>query len=72
MMRMTITPLLFLETQEMPIKWAQTRQEATEVAEWVAGKGPVTKAVQDATLRFGLTFGAALITRQYSGAFSRN
>ncbi len=56
----------------MPIKWAQTLQEKTEVAEWIAGKGPVTKAVQDASVRFGLTFGAALITRRYSDAYARN
>ncbi len=56
----------------MPIKWSQTLQEKTEVAEWIAGIGPVTKAVQDATVRFGVTFGAALITRRYSDAYSRN
>ena len=56
----------------MPIKWSQTLQEKTEVAEWVAGTGPVTKAVQDATTRFGVTFGAALITRKYSNGFSLN
>ena len=56
----------------MPIKWAQTRQEAIEVAEWLAGKGPVTSAVQDATVRYGVTFGAALITRKYSDGFEHN
>jgi hypothetical protein len=56
----------------MPIKWAQTRQEQTEVAEWIAGTGPVTQAVQDATIRFGVTFAAALITRKHSDQFRRN
>ncbi len=56
----------------MPIKWSQTRQEQIEVAEWIAGTGPVTKAVQDATIRYGVTFGAALITRRYSDAYTRN
>lgn len=56
----------------MPIKWAQTRQEQIEVAEWVAGAGPVTQAVQEATRRYGVTFGAALITRKFSDAFRRN
>lgn len=56
----------------MPIKWAQTMQEKTEVAEWIAGTGPITRAVQDATVRFGVTFGAALITRKYSEAYQSN
>lgn len=56
----------------MPIKWAQTMQEKTEVAEWIAGTGPITRAVQDATVRFGVTFGAALITRKWSDGFSLN
>ena len=56
----------------MPIKWSQTLQEKIEVAEWIAGTGPVTQAVQDATIRFGVTFGAALITRKYSAAFKNN
>lgn len=56
----------------MPIKWAQTRQQQTEVAEWIAGFGPVTPAVQDATMRFGVTFGAALITRKFSDGFLQN
>jgi hypothetical protein len=56
----------------MPIKWAQTLQEKIEVAEWTAGFGPVTAAVRDAWLRTGLTFGAALITREASDAYLRN
>lgn len=56
----------------MPIKWKQTLQEKIEVAEWIAGTGPITQAVQDATIRFGITFGAALITRRYSDAYQRN
>lgn len=56
----------------MHIKWQQTRQEQTEVAEWISGKGPVTKAVQDATTRYGITFGAALITRRYSDGYKTN
>lgn len=56
----------------MSIKWSQTLQEKIEVAEWIAGIGPVTRAVQDATMRFGITFGAALITRRYSDGYARN
>ena len=56
----------------MPIKWAQTLQEQTEVAEWIAGIGLITPAVQDAILRYGITFGAALITRNRSDGFARN
>ena len=56
----------------MQIKFEQTRQEEIEVAEWLAGIGPVTSAVQDATTRFGITFGAALITRKYSDGYVRN
>lgn len=56
----------------VPIKWEQTRQEKIEVAEWIAGTGPVTEAVQDATRRFGLTFGAALITRRFSDGYKTN
>jgi hypothetical protein len=56
----------------MPIKWAQTEQEKIEVALWVANKGPVTPAVQDAWTRTSLTFGAALITREVSDAYRRN
>jgi hypothetical protein len=56
----------------MPIKWPQTRQDAIEVAEWIAGTGPVTRAVQEATVRYGVTFGAALITRKHSEGFARN
>ncbi len=56
----------------MPIKWAQTLQEKTEVAEWVASTGPVTRAVQDATMRYGVTFGAALIMRGMSDNFRGN
>ncbi len=56
----------------MVIKFTQTLQEQTEVAEWIAGIGPVTKAVQDATVRYGVTFGAALITRGYSDGYERN
>lgn len=56
----------------MLIKWKQTQQEKIEVAEWVAGTGPITPAVQDATIRFGVTFGAALITRKWSDGFPLN
>jgi len=56
----------------MPIKWSQSRQDQIEVAEWMAGTGPVTAAVQDATLRYGVTFGAALITRKWSDGFKNN
>ena len=56
----------------MPIKWPQTEQEKIEVAEYLAGIGPVTAAVVDATTRYGLTFGAALITRRYSDGCRNN
>lgn len=56
----------------MQIKFEQTRQAQIEVAEWIAGIGEVTAAVRDAWLRNGLTFGAALITRQVSGTFRNN
>ena len=56
----------------MPIKWPQTRQDQIEVAEWMAGTGPITPAVQDATFRYGITFGAALITRKWSDGYRYN
>jgi hypothetical protein len=56
----------------MQVKFAQTLQQKTEVALWIAGKGPVTPAVKDVLLRCGLTFGAALITREVSDGYKRN
>ncbi len=56
----------------LTIKWQQTEQEKIEVALWVAGKGDVTPAVQDALTRNSLTFGAALITREVSDGYRRN
>ena len=56
----------------MPVKWPQTEQEKIEVAEYLAGTGPVTKAVVEATVRYGLSFAAALITRRYSDGYRRN
>ena len=56
----------------MKIKYKMSRQDEIEVAEWIAGKGPVTPAVQEATRRYGLTFGAAIITREASDGFSKN
>ena len=56
----------------MPIKWAQTKEEQIQVAEWLAGCGPVTSAVVDAVVRQRITFGAALITRKFSDGYRRN
>lgn len=56
----------------MQIKFEQTREQQIEVAEWLAGSGPFTPAVHDAVVRNGLTFGAALITRQASETFRNN
>lgn len=56
----------------MQIKWQLTKQEQIEIMEWVAGIGPITPAVKEATIRYGVTFGAALITRNASDGFLRN
>jgi hypothetical protein len=56
----------------MQVKFKQTREQQTEIMLWQAGKGPITPAVRDALTRNGLTFGAALITREVSDGYRRN
>lgn len=56
----------------MQIKFEQTETQKIEVALWIAGKGPATPAVHNLLLRCGLTFGAALITREVSDGYRRN
>lgn len=56
----------------MPIKWQQTKQEQLEVMQYFTGQGPETKAVRDATFRYKLTFGVAMITREFWHTFALN
>ena len=61
-----------LQMSLMTVKWPQTKEEAQELLDWQAGRGPVTAVVKDAWMRTGLTFGACLITRKFSDSWRRN
>ena len=56
----------------MPIHIPETQQEKLEVALWLGGQGDVTAAVQRRITRYGLTFGAALITREMRETYRWN